>query len=160
MYRRIPCASSGSSCWGSSPYGSLWTFSCPGTSWGEAFLQYSWWQVELGFYFWSSLEEWCFPSLSCYGGVTWHFHHASLPSFAVLANPDHSRFRPLTPDLDLNICGLRRIFCQVPHSRNVRQTPAPSTISSSLPVPIGTWFNQPYQLRTLSWKLYHLSYII
>ena len=53
--------------------------------------------------------------------VTWHFHHASLPSFAVLTNPDHSRFRPLTPDPDLNICGLRRIFCQVPHSRNVRQ---------------------------------------
>ena len=45
------------------------------------------------------------------GNVTWHFHHASLPSFAVLTNPDHSRFRPLTPDPDLNICGLRRIFC-------------------------------------------------
>ena len=36
--------------------------------------------------------------------------------FAVLTNPDHSRFRPLTPDSDLNSCGLRRIFCQVPHS--------------------------------------------
>ena len=43
--------------------------------------------------------------------VMWHFHHASLPSFAILTNPDHSRFCPLTPDLDLNICGLRWIFC-------------------------------------------------
>ena len=43
--------------------------------------------------------------------VTWHFHHASLLSFAILTNPDHSRFCPLTPNPDLNICGLRRIFC-------------------------------------------------
>ena len=58
--------------------------------------------------------------ISCPIFVTWHFHHASLPSFTVLTNPDHSRFHPLTPDPDLNIYGLRRIFCQVPHSRNVR----------------------------------------
>ena len=32
-------------------------------------------------------------------------------------------------------------------------TPAPSTISSSLQVPIGTWFSQPYQLQTLSWTV-------
>ena len=51
--------------------------------------------------------------------VTWHFHHASLPSFAVLTNPNHFHFRPLTPNPDLNIYGLRRIFCQVPHSQNV-----------------------------------------
>ena len=39
------------------------------------------------------------------------FHHASLPSFAILTNPDHSRFCLLTPDPGLNICGLRWIFC-------------------------------------------------
>ena len=59
--------------------------------------------------FYDELFNFCFPV--DYMIVTWHFHHASLPSFAILTNPNHSRFRPLTPDLDLNICGLRRIFC-------------------------------------------------
>ena len=54
-------------------------------------------------------------------GVMWQFYNASLLSFTILTNPDHSCFCPLTPNLDLNICGLRWIFCLVPHSCNVCQ---------------------------------------
>ena len=67
-----------------------------------------WW-----WWWWWWWQKWC--------AVTWHFYHASLLSFAILTNPDYSHFRPLTPNPDLNICGLRRIFCSVPHSCNVRQ---------------------------------------
>ena len=54
--------------------------------------------------------------------VTWHFHHASLLSFAILTNPDHSHLRPPTSDPDLNICGLRWSFCLVPHPHHVHQS--------------------------------------
>ena len=96
---------------------------------------------------------WGYNNVQIQDGVTWQFYHASLPSFTILTNPDHSHLCLPTPDPDLNICGLRQIFCLVLHPLQCPLTPAPSTISSSLPVHIGTWFSQPYQLRTLSQKL-------
>ena len=76
-----------------------------------------WWQQRYAFWvkkkFFSNLTNILISHgiLLDHNNVMWHFYHASLPSFAILTNPDHFRFHPLTPDLDLNICGLSRIFC-------------------------------------------------
>ena len=53
--------------------------------------------------------------------VMWHFHHAPLPSFSILTNPNHSHLRLPTPTMDLTICGLRQLFCLVQHSHHVHQ---------------------------------------
>ena len=62
-------------------------------------------QINKIYLIWNKKAKWSVLLIS--QGVMWQFYHASLLSFTILTNPDHSRFHPLTPDLDLNICGLR-----------------------------------------------------
>ena len=86
---------------------------------------YSMGQEILYKYSWNHNTVWCTALELTKGWITmlvmWQFHHASLPSFTILTNPDHSRLHPPTPDPDLNICGLRQLFCLVPHPRHVCQ---------------------------------------
>ena len=80
--------------------------------------------------------------------------------FIILTNPDQFHHHLPTPTTGLIIFGLRHYFCLVPHFCPSPPTLSYSTISSSLLVPVSSWFSHPYQLQTLSQNLYHLSSII
>ena len=83
--------------------------------------------------------------------VTWHFHHAPLPSLTILTN---SCLCLPTPAMDLTICGLRQLFCLVLHSHHVCQLFS----WYHLTISAGTYrlMVQP----TLSCGPYHRSYTI
>ena len=89
-------------------------------------------------------------NVSC--GIFTMPHSCLLPFWLIwpfLPLPTNSHNRPH------HLLDFRHYFCLVLHSCPSLPTPY-STISSSLLVPVGSWFSHPYQLQTLSWNLYYL----